>query len=48
MLDLTARGYALVPRAEGYGNMQLVAWFKKPGRVEAASDPRGEGAARVE
>ena len=48
VLDLTARGYALVPRAEGYGNMQLVAWFKKPGRVEAASDPRGEGAARVE
>jgi gamma-glutamyltranspeptidase/glutathione hydrolase len=48
VLDLTARGYVLVPRAEGYGNMQLVAWFKKAGRVEAASDPRGEGAAVVE
>ena len=31
VLDLTARGYALVPRAEGYGNMQLVAWFKRRG-----------------
>ncbi len=48
VLDLSARGYALVPRADGYGNMQLVAWFKKAGRVEAASDPRGEGQARVE
>ncbi len=48
VLALAARGYALVPRAEGYGNMQLVAWFKKAGRVEAASDPRGEGQARVE
>jgi hypothetical protein len=23
--------------------MQLVAWHKKTGRVEAVSDPRGEG-----
>jgi gamma-glutamyltranspeptidase/glutathione hydrolase len=30
-----------------YGNMQLVAWYKKAGRLEAASDPRGEGSARV-
>lgn len=34
-------------RDEGYGNMQLVAWFKRTGRIEAASDPRGEGAAVV-
>ncbi len=30
-----------------YGNMQVVAWYKKDNRVEAASDPRGEGAAVV-
>ncbi len=48
VLALAALGYDLTPRAEGYGNMQLVAWFKKTGRVEAASDPRGEGQARVE
>ncbi len=47
LLALAARGYTPVERTEGYGNMQLVAWFKKTGRVEAASDPRGEGAAAV-
>ena len=30
-----------------YGNMQVVAWHKKTGKLEAASDPRGEGAAVV-
>ncbi|MDH3514614.1 MAG: gamma-glutamyltransferase [Gammaproteobacteria bacterium] len=30
-----------------YGNMQVVAWDKKDGKIEAASDPRGEGAAVV-
>ncbi|MCR4300887.1 MAG: gamma-glutamyltransferase [Sulfuricaulis sp.] len=30
-----------------YGNMQVVAWYKKDNRMEAASDPRGEGAAVV-
>ncbi len=34
-------------KADGYGNMQAVAWFKKKNRVEAASDPRGMGAAVV-
>lgn len=31
-----------------YGNMQLVAWYKRRERVLAASDPRGEGVAWVE
>jgi gamma-glutamyltranspeptidase/glutathione hydrolase len=48
LLALAARGYNPVERAEGYGNMQLVAWFRKGNRLEAASDPRGEGAARVQ
>jgi gamma-glutamyltranspeptidase/glutathione hydrolase len=41
-------GYKLEPRADGYGNMQAVMWEKRAGRVQAASDPRGEGSARVE
>lgn len=48
LLALAARGYEPTERAEGYGNMQLVAWFRKTDRVEAASDPRGEGAAHVQ
>ncbi len=32
---------------EGFGNMQAVAWWRKDGRLEAASDPRGEGQAAV-
>lgn len=37
-------------RLDRYGNMQLVIWYKRaggPGRVEAYSDPRGEGRAEV-
>lgn len=48
ILELAQRGHTLTPREEPYGNMQLVAWFKKTGRVEAVSDPRGEGLSRVE
>lgn len=42
---LEAQGYRLKLRAAGYGNMQAVVWYKKANRVEAASDPRGEGLA---
>ncbi len=42
---LEQRGYRLEAVRGGYGNMQAVAWYKKSGRVEAASDPRGEGLA---
>ena len=40
-------GHKLEAVSSGYGNMQLVMWSKKTGRLEAASDPRGEGGARV-
>ncbi len=32
---------------DGFGNMQAVAWWREGGRLEAASDPRGEGRADV-
>ncbi len=40
-------GHRLDAVRGSYGNMQLVAWYKKAGRLEAASDPRGEGGARI-
>lgn len=40
-------GHRLDAVRGSYGNMQLVAWHKKAGRLEAASDPRGEGGAQV-
>jgi gamma-glutamyltranspeptidase / glutathione hydrolase len=44
---LSAMGHTMV-RAEGsWGNMQAVLWRQKENRVEAASDPRVEGAASV-
>ena len=43
--ELATRGYELTLRETGYGNMQAVVWYKKTQRVEAASDPRGEGRA---
>jgi len=44
---LEQRGYRLEAVRGGYGNMQAVAWYKKSGKLEAASDPRGEGLALV-
>lgn len=40
-------GHRLEAVRDGYGNMQLVAWYKKGGRMAAASDPRGAGSALV-
>jgi gamma-glutamyltranspeptidase/glutathione hydrolase len=40
-------GHRLDAVRGSYGNMQLVSWHKKAGRLEAASDPRGEGRAKV-
>ncbi len=40
---LTRMGHRLDGPHEPYGNMQTVVWYKKEGRVETASDPRGEG-----
>ena len=51
---LSALGHDLAPVqgfGEGapavYGNMQVVVWDRPANRVEAASDPRGEGAAEA-
>jgi len=44
---LKAMGYTLKDVGHTWGNMQAVLWDKAKGRVSAASDPRGEGAARV-
>ncbi|OGI58919.1 MAG: hypothetical protein A2V58_09510 [Candidatus Muproteobacteria bacterium RBG_19FT_COMBO_61_10] len=44
---LETQGYTLKLREAGYGNMQALVWYKKTERVEAASDPRGEGSAGV-
>lgn len=43
---LRERGYKL-KQVQPYGNMQIVEWDKATNRMAAASDPRGEGAARV-
>ncbi|MEW6331419.1 MAG: gamma-glutamyltransferase [Pseudomonadota bacterium] len=40
-------GHRLEAVRGGYGTMQLVMWRKKTGSMEAASDPRGEGGAKV-
>ena len=40
-------GHRIEVVRDGYGNMQLVAWHKKDGRMGAASDPRGAGSALV-
>ncbi len=40
---LERSGYRLEAVSAGYGNMQLIAWRKKTGSIEAVSDPRGEG-----
>jgi gamma-glutamyltranspeptidase/glutathione hydrolase len=45
--DLRKRGHRLEPLEHPYGNMQAIVWHKGTGRVEAASDPRGLGSARL-
>lgn len=44
---LEARGHALKDVGRAYGNMHAILWNRRTGRVEAASDPRGEGGADV-
>ncbi len=44
---LNKLGHTLKPVANGYGNLQAVTWNPKTGVVEAASDPRGVGQAKV-
>ncbi len=45
--ELERRRHRLKPKPDGFGNMQAVLWDKRNNRVEAASDPRGEGSASV-
>ena len=44
---LKARGFALREAGRDYGNMHAVVWDKAGGKLDAASDPRGIGAAQV-
>lgn len=46
IVQLYAKGHLLAPRGRTWGNMQAIILDKKTGVLEAASDPRGEGAAR--
>lgn len=45
--SLRARGHALRTQRERFGDMQAIHWDRGSGRLEAASDPRGNGVARV-
>ncbi|MCU7853225.1 MAG: gamma-glutamyltransferase [Candidatus Thiodiazotropha sp. (ex Monitilora ramsayi)] len=46
--QLEKMGHQLKPLEHDYGNMQAVYWNKKTGKVDAASDPRGLGQAKIE
>ena len=45
--ELGTRGHDLNESRRLYGNMNVVTWSYLSGEVEAATDPRGEGEARV-
>ena len=45
---LGSEGYTLQATSFRYGNFQVVTWDRATGAVEAAADPRGEGAGVVE
>ncbi len=44
---LHAMGHTAEAAERPWGNMQAIRWDRRNGRVEAASDPRGEGVASV-
>jgi len=44
---LEAMGHTLKEVTRSYGNMNVVTWDIGPNRLESATDPRGEGEARV-
>jgi gamma-glutamyltranspeptidase / glutathione hydrolase len=46
-LELKKRGHTLKEKNRRYGNMQAILWDKKENKVYAASDPRGEGEAKI-
>jgi gamma-glutamyltranspeptidase / glutathione hydrolase len=43
MAELQAKGHHLKVSSRQWGNMQVITWDFASGKVEAASDPRGEG-----
>jgi gamma-glutamyltranspeptidase/glutathione hydrolase len=45
--DLQAKGHTLKVSNRQWGNMQVITWDFATGKVEAASDPRGEGVGLV-
>jgi gamma-glutamyltranspeptidase/glutathione hydrolase len=45
---LRERGHRVEIRDQPYGNMQVVQWDRRSGRLRAASDPRGIGSAAVQ
>jgi gamma-glutamyltranspeptidase/glutathione hydrolase len=47
-MQLSAMGHTLTPVDMPYGNMQAILWNKRSGEVQAASDPRRSGMAKVE
>lgn len=44
---LEAMGHTLEPAGRRYGNMEVITWDYASGKVQAASDPRGDGEGRV-
>ena len=46
--ELAKRGHQFKEINRRYGNMQAILWHKKEAKIEAASDPRGEGYAKVD
>jgi len=47
LAELERRGHTLRRLDNGYGNMQAITWDQRNGRVYAAADPRGIGAALI-
>jgi gamma-glutamyltranspeptidase / glutathione hydrolase len=45
--ELQAMGHALKLSGRPWGNMQVITWDYATGKIEAASDPRGEGEGMV-
>jgi gamma-glutamyltranspeptidase/glutathione hydrolase len=45
--QLESMGHELKPLDHPYGNMQAIHWDKQSGRVDAASDSRGVGMAKI-
>ena len=45
--QLESMGHALKASSRAWGNMQVITWDFASGRVDAASDPRGEGVGLV-